>query len=115
MSSIPFEANEKGFEEINVDIPVSKVNYGGTAVSRNSIMRDSQYAGTDSKAQTYKYEPSQLKSVIFGIKTSITDRAAIMDAVKKAYGSLDKVQWKQAEYDEISQKIRVSSIVFAAK
>ena len=38
-----------------------------------------------------------------------------MDAVKKAYGSLDKVQWKQAQYDEMSQKISVSTIGFAAK
>lgn len=74
------------------------------------IIRDSIYAGFNEKAQTYKYDPSQLNSVIFGIKTSITDRAAIMDAVKKAYGSLDKVQWKQAEYDKMSQKISVIPI-----
>lgn len=74
------------------------------------IIRDSIYAGFNEKAQTYKYDPSQLNSVIFGIKTSITDRAAIMDAVKKAYGSLDKVQWKQAEYDKMGQKISVISI-----
>lgn len=79
------------------------------------IIRNSMYAGFYEKGQTYKYEPSQLKSVIFGIKTSITDRAAIMDAVKKAYGSLDKGQWRQAEYDEMSQKLIVSTIEFEAQ
>lgn len=76
------------------------------------ILRDSQNADADSKAQTYKFELSQLKAFIFGIKTSISDRAVVMSAVQKSYGLLNKVQWKQAEYNEINQNISVTNVSF---
>ena len=68
---------------------------------------DSENAkNTGKRSRNLKYDPKILKGVIFGIKSSEYDKARIAKALSEQ-NMIDNVEFYQADFDEVRQKVVV--------
>lgn len=61
----------------------------------------------DKEKRICKYETKVLKGVIFGIRTSVEDKARILRALKNNRAYSEGIAFYQEEYDEFKQRIKV--------
>lgn len=61
----------------------------------------------DEQKRKCKYDTRVLKGVIFGIRTSVEDKARILRALKNNKADYEDVVFYQEEYDELKQRIKV--------
>ena len=65
------------------------------------------YSDNGLKTQNLLYDSRILKGVIFGIRTSEYDKKKVVDALLKAGKSYGEVEFFQAEYDELNQRVSI--------
>ena len=68
---------------------------------------DEFYDLSDKNSRFLKYDPQNIKGVIFGIKTTEYDKKRIFELLLKKKDIYKDFIFYQAEYDEIEQKIKV--------
>lgn len=66
----------------------------------------------DPQQRNLKYDPSTLKGVIFGMRTSEIDKLTIIKDLKKTRNTLKGFEFYQAQFDESSQTIEIRNKAF---
>lgn len=64
------------------------------------------------KSRNIPYDPSALKGVIFGIQTSEYDKKRVVEALIKTGKVFNDIEFFQAEYDDLNQKINVRKMMW---
>ncbi len=65
------------------------------------------YDLSDKNSRFLKYDPQNVKGVIFGIKTTEYDKKRIFELLLKKKDVFKDFTFYQTEYDEMEQKIKV--------
>lgn len=60
------------------------------------------------------YDPQYLKGVIWGVRTSLSDKRSILKALKSLGKSVNELDIRQAEYDESTNEIKIRKVSYIA-